>query len=239
MNCQTRLHGTYCPTCGQRASTQRLRFRKLAAGLVDGLFELDFKTVRTAWHLMVRPGATARSYVDGNRVSYLSPLRYYLIVVALNIGLAALLGTTDVATAGANDGNTFWDTHFVALQISLLYAGLALLIAVALQWLHRSASLTLAEHYAFLLYVLAQSILILAAVDASMLALTGVELKGEREGLSWLAVFTAYVAGAGRTFYGEPLWRSTWKAVAAIAAAVVASAVAVAIILSAGQLVGG
>ena len=111
MNCQTRLHSTYCPTCGQPASTQRLRFRKLAAGLVDGLFELDFKTVRTAWHLMVRPGATARSYVDGNRVSYLSPLRYHLIVVALNIGLAALLGTTDVATAGANDGNTFWDAR--------------------------------------------------------------------------------------------------------------------------------
>ena len=221
MNCQAQLHGEFCHHCGQPARTQRLRFRQLAVGLLQGLFDLDSKPLRSAWHLFTRPGLMAREYVDGNRVTYLSPLRYYVLIVALNIGLSALLGMTDAASAGANSGNGFWDAHFVALQISLLYALIAIPVAASQWLLHRSSRLNPAEHYAFLLYLLAQSILVLAIIDVFAIASTGAELSGDAEGLTWLGVFTAYIVWAGRTFYREPAWHTAWKTVVSYVAAMV------------------
>jgi len=160
MNCDTTIQGKYCHSCGQRASTRRLRFRQLLITFVEGLIDLDSKTLRTAWALFTRPGQTARSYVEGARVRYLSPLRYYVLVVAFNIGLSALID----AVAGTAAEGGFWDTNFVALQISLIYAVVAFLLAVC-QWLLHRSSTTLAEHYAFLLYLLAQSVLVIALVQ--------------------------------------------------------------------------
>lgn len=221
MNCETLLQGEYCHRCGQSAQTQRLRFRELAAGLARGVVELDSKMVRTVWHLFTRPGSMTREYVDGNRVTYVSPLRYYVLMVALNIGLSALLGTTDAASAGASNGNAFWDANFVALQISLVYALIAIPIAASQRVLHQRGRLTLAEHYAFLLYLLAQSILVLVLIDVFAVVGTGAELGGDAEGLAWLGVFTVYIVWAGRTFYREAVWHTAWKTAASYAATVV------------------
>ena len=222
MNCQAPLRGEYCHRCGQPARTQRLRFRQLAASFLRGLFDLDSKTLRTTWHLCARPGSMTREYVEGNRVTYLSPLRYYILIVALNIGLSALLGTTDVASAGANNGRGFWDAHFVSLQISVVYALLAVPIAAGQWLLHWRRRLTLAEHYAFLLYLLGQSILVLAVIDIFVLLTTGAELSGDAEGLTWLGVFTVYIVGAGRTFYREAPWHTAWKTVVSYVTAALA-----------------
>ena len=163
----------------------------------------------------------AREYVEGNRVTYLNPLRYYVLIVALNIGLSALFGPTGAASAGANNGNAFWDTHFVALQISLVYAFIAVPIAGSQWLLHRDGQLTLAEHYAFLLYLLAQSILVLMIIDVFMVVGTGTELSGDVEGLTWLGVFSAHVVWAGRTFYREAAWHTAWKTVVSYVAVAV------------------
>lgn len=211
MYCQAPLQGTYCHRCGQSSQTQRLRVRELASGLVQGLFDLDSRTLRTMWHLFVRPGLMTRDYVEGARVIYLGPLRYYMLIVALNIGLSAVFGIheTHAAAAGADEG--FWDTHFVAVQISLVYGGIAIPIAVGQWLLHRGSRLTLAEHYAFLLYLLAQSVLVVAGVDVFALMITGAGLEGDVDGLASLGVFTMHVIGAGRTFYREAVWHTAWK----------------------------
>lgn len=221
MNCYAPLQGDYCYRCGQSAQTQRLRFSQLVGSLLQGLFDLDFKTLQTAWNLFTRPGSMVRDYVEGNRVTYLNPLRYYVLIVALNIGLSALFGMLDVASASANSGNGFWDAHFVALQISLLYAVITIPIAASQWLLHRSGRLTLAEHYAFLLYLLAQSILVVAIIDVFAIVGTGAELSGDVEGLTWLGVFTTYVVWAGRAFYREAVWHTAWKTIASYVATLV------------------
>ena len=85
--------------------------------------------------------------------------------------------------------------------------------------MHRSST-TLAEHYAFLLYLLAQSVLVIALVQPLAQTL-GIPFHGAIEGLLWLGVFTGYVLWAGRVFYREALWRVTWKTVASYVAVLV------------------
>lgn len=221
MNCQAPLQGAYCYRCGQSAQTQRLRFPQLVRSLLQGLFDLDSKTLRTVWNLFTRPGSMVREYVEGNRVTYLSALRYYVLVIALAIGLSALFGMTGVTSAGMDNGNVFRDAHFVTLQISLLYAVIAIPIAASQWLLRRSGRLSVAEHYAFLLYLLAQSILVMAIIDVVAMVGTGAELSGDREGLIWLGAFTAYVVWAGRTFYQEAAWHTAWKTAVSYMATVV------------------
>ena len=216
MNCRAPLQGAYCYRCGQSSQTQRLRFRELASGLVQGLFELDSKTLRTVWHLLVRPGLMTRDYVEGARVIYLGPLRYYMLIVAFTIGISAVFGIHETHVAGAKEG--FWDTHFVALQISLVYMLISIPIAVGQWLLHRASRLTLAEHYAFVLYLLAQTVFVGEGVDVFVLITTGAELNPE--GPALLGIFTTYVIGAGRTFYREAVWHTVWKTVVSYAGVV-------------------
>lgn len=161
-----------------------------------------------------------RDYVEGARVIYLGPLRYYMLIVALTIGLSAVFGIheTHAAAGGADEG--FWDTHFVALQISLVYGLIAILIAAGQWLLHRGSRLTLAEHYAFLLYLLAQSVLVVAGIDVFTLMTTGTGLEGDVDGPVSLGVFTTYVIGAGRTFYREAVWHTVWKTIVSFASVV-------------------
>ncbi|GAB5518459.1 MAG: hypothetical protein RhofKO_07100 [Rhodothermales bacterium] len=215
MNCHTVLKGDYCHQCGQSASVQRLRFRHLAANALDGLLSLDSKILRTVWHLLIRPGATARAYVEGNRVSYTSPLRYYLLVVASNVALAALLGSDSAATEPEA-----WADHFVALQISLIFGLFALPIAWTFWLTYGTTRYTIAEHYAFVLYMLGHSVLLLMILTL-VGQVVGFAVDGNLEALIPIVLLTLYLIIAGRTFYKESFLQTAWKTGAAYVVVVV------------------
>jgi len=226
LNCKTPLRGTYCHRCGQSADTQRLSFGRVAAGLMRGLVDLDSKTLRTLRDLMRCPGAMILNYLKGQRTPYLGPLRYYVLSVATSIGFTAVLGITDIARAGANNGDMFLGGSFIAFQVVLLYALFMLPLAGAQWYLHREGPWKIAEHYVFLLYLLAQSILVLAFFDGVLFMLTGSELYGEIEGAAGLAVLVMYILWAGPQFYGEAVWHVAWKTVVALALSLLGMVVA-------------
>lgn len=230
-NCATRLHGGYCHRCGQAADVGRLRFRRIVVGLLRGLVDLDSKTLRTVRHLFTKPGAMVRAYVSGQRVPYLDPLRYYMLAVAVSIGIAALIGVMDITQAGANQGDVFWKGSFVSFQVGVLYAMLMFPIAVSQWYLHRTLQWTIAAHYVFLIYLLAQSVLILIGVEGLVLLVMGTELHGTSEGLAWIGVFIAYILWAGRVFFAEPLWQVAWKTVGALLGGLVSTATATLLII--------
>jgi hypothetical protein len=216
LNCQTVLQGAYCHCCGQSASVRHMSFRRVVIGLMQGLVDLDSKTLRTVRHLFYQPGAMTRAYIRGRRASYLDPLRYYMLVVAVSIGLAALLGIMDITRAGANQGDVFLSGSFVAFQVGLLYALFMLPLAVAQWYLHRAGLWTIAEHYVFLLYLLAQSILVLVLLDGALFILTSSELKGQAEGATGLGVLVTHIVWAGPRFYAEAVWHVIWKTAVAL-----------------------
>lgn len=226
LNCQTPLQGTYCHHCGQPADTQRLSFGRIAAGLLRGLIDLDSKTLRTLRDLSRSPGAMIRGYLSGQRAPYLDPLRYYVLIVAASIGFAAVLGIMDITRAGANQGDMFLSGSFLAFQVGLLWALLMFPMAGAQWYLHRAGPWKVAEHYVFLLYLLAQSILVLVLLDGVLFIFTGSELSGETEGRIGVAVFVTHVVWAGPQFYGEAVWHVAWKTVAMLVLALLGTAVA-------------
>ena len=81
-NCGESVSQNYCPACGQAVEVQRGPLVQLVGDFVSELFSLDGRHLRTAIQLLV-PGSLTQSYLDGKRVSYVSPVRVYIVASLL------------------------------------------------------------------------------------------------------------------------------------------------------------
>jgi hypothetical protein len=82
--------GSYCAQCGQKAVNLHRPFPQLLSDVIDDAFSLDTRLVRTLRPLLFRPGLVTRDYLTGRRVSYVPPLRAYLIAALVFFGLFAI-----------------------------------------------------------------------------------------------------------------------------------------------------
>lgn len=79
-NCQTRLEGTYCPTCGQRNVDLERPIWSLIGDVVKETFEIDGRSALTVKTLFRYPGMLTDEFLAGRRRTYTSPLRLYLAI---------------------------------------------------------------------------------------------------------------------------------------------------------------
>jgi hypothetical protein len=98
-NCGATLLGPWCAACGQRNRHPRLDVNDLVHDAFDQILGWDTKLGRTLRDFTLRPGRSARDYVEGARARYVNPLKYLLFVVALYFLLLATLDMrlTDLA----------------------------------------------------------------------------------------------------------------------------------------------
>ena len=83
-NCQNQFEGNYCPNCGQiREANNRLRFLPIVQRFLDDTFDLNHGFFFTVWQLLLNPGRVGSNYIGGKRQRYTSPLRFLIIMVAL------------------------------------------------------------------------------------------------------------------------------------------------------------
>lgn len=80
LNCGTRLSGSYCHACGQKAHVHR-SVRGFLQDFVQGLFNFEGKIWRTLPMLAWRPGVMTRRYIAGERARFISPVALYLFTV--------------------------------------------------------------------------------------------------------------------------------------------------------------
>ncbi len=147
-NCGARVTDLYCGACGQQRTGQ-LSFGDIASTALAEITTLDSAFLRTFLGLSVRPGRTAREYVDGRRVRSLNPLKYALFAVTIYVVLAHLFGA-QIGPEPERSGEALFDLVVSALPYLMI---LALLPAAALQsLLFRSTGDRVAECYAFGLY---------------------------------------------------------------------------------------
>ncbi|MFZ2031667.1 MAG: DUF3667 domain-containing protein [Vitreimonas sp.] len=79
LNCGASLKGgRFCSDCGQSAHANRSLWA-LVEELAWNVFNLDTKAWRTVPRLIGRPGTLTRSYIDGKRARYLTPLATFLL----------------------------------------------------------------------------------------------------------------------------------------------------------------
>lgn len=83
LNCGAVLDSPFCPQCGQKNKAYHLSFKDLFSDLIEEVLDVDSRLVQSIKYLFTKPGFLTREYVVGRRVSYLPPLRLYLVASVL------------------------------------------------------------------------------------------------------------------------------------------------------------
>ncbi|GAB2768168.1 DUF3667 domain-containing protein [Salinimicrobium soli] len=80
LNCHHPLDisDTYCPNCSQLNSTKKLAFNDFFNEFFAGIFAYDSRVYRTLGVLLFKPGKISKDYIEGKRVRYANPYRFYL-----------------------------------------------------------------------------------------------------------------------------------------------------------------
>jgi hypothetical protein len=176
-NCGVPRAGEFCAACGQRAVRGRLTVRGIVQQVARDVLNLDRGVLFTALELTRRPGAAIRDYVDGKRVRYTGPVKYFVLTVALatfvstqtgvlnDVARRMVEGMGDTAPVTVDQTSRFmsqWMTLFMALGVPFT--------AWVTRRLFARAGMTYAEHLVLNLYAYGQQSL--ALVLTLLLALT-------------------------------------------------------------------
>lgn len=80
LNCQHPLDisDEYCSNCGQLNSTKKLAFNDFFNEFFAGILAYDSRFYRTLGVLLFKPGKISKDYIEGKRVRYANPYRFYL-----------------------------------------------------------------------------------------------------------------------------------------------------------------
>jgi len=70
----------YCHYCGQINTTKKLSFKDFFSEFFASIFSYDSRLRHTIASLLFRPGTISKEYIEGKRVKYANPFRFYLSV---------------------------------------------------------------------------------------------------------------------------------------------------------------
>ena len=90
-NCKQSLKAqdNFCPICGQQ-NISKLDIKFVLGEVFQTLFNLDSKVFRSLKFLILKPGFLTQEYLAGKRVSYLPPIRIYIVLSFLFFFLSAV-----------------------------------------------------------------------------------------------------------------------------------------------------
>ena len=102
-NCGTPLLGAHCYACGQPVKGLVRPLGNLFGDLLDSVFNIDTRIVRTVGPLFARPGFLTTEYFAGRQVRYVTPVRLFFFLAIITFFIAQL-ATGDIKVNG-NDNN--------------------------------------------------------------------------------------------------------------------------------------
>ena len=68
----------FCPNCGQLNSIKKLALGDFFSEFFSGLFAYDSRFIRTMRILLFKPGKISKDYIQGKRMRYVNPYRFFL-----------------------------------------------------------------------------------------------------------------------------------------------------------------
>ncbi len=89
MNCDERLMGSFCYSCGQKNVGPRLNAGLLLHNLFEAITNVDSRLWRTLFDLFKNPGRVAKRYIEGARAYYINPVQFFLATFAVYIAFLA------------------------------------------------------------------------------------------------------------------------------------------------------
>ncbi len=88
-NCGGAVPGKFCGNCGQQLHNPVQSAWHFVGEATEDLTHADSRLWRTLLALLLKPGFLTREFVEGRRVSYLPPVRLYLVLSVVFFLLAA------------------------------------------------------------------------------------------------------------------------------------------------------
>jgi hypothetical protein len=130
-NCNTALHGQFCPACGQNQKQPGRFFLHILSEAFEDVFHVDSRAARTLFGLMLKPGFLTVQYFAGRRARYVQPFRLYLITsllfffflsfqTALKSGAEIDVNIDDATAEDTKELQTDIETSFERFNISFL-----------------------------------------------------------------------------------------------------------------------
>lgn len=151
LNCECELAGPFCHECGQTASIERYRIKRIGTEIYEQFRKIDvLTTLRTVWLLTTKPGDFVTGYLAGRRVGFLNPVKFffYSFVAQILFGTLALWVTSDHR----------YD-YLIKIDYQIEFIGLASTVFWGMFWslLFRRSGLNLVENIAAAIFFIGQS----------------------------------------------------------------------------------
>lgn len=96
LNCQTRLLGSHCHSCGQKAHLHRSLFG-IWHDVLHGVLHFEGPFWRSLPLLFWKPGELTRRYIHGERKNFMSPVAIFLMAVFLTYAVFSVIGANGEA----------------------------------------------------------------------------------------------------------------------------------------------
>lgn len=100
LNCGNEYTGNFCPNCGQKAKTKRLKLREILADFANSIIGGDNKFANTLRGMCCRPGHMVKEYLQGHRCQYYNPLQMLIWIVSIYAVLSFAIGNDPFGFAG-------------------------------------------------------------------------------------------------------------------------------------------
>ena len=100
LNCGNEYTGNFCPNCGQKAKTKRLKLREILADFANSIIGGDNKFANTLRGMCCRPGHMVREYLQGHRCQYYNPLQMLIWIVSIYAVLSFAISNDPFGFAG-------------------------------------------------------------------------------------------------------------------------------------------
>jgi hypothetical protein len=95
LNCEhpLDLSDVHCSYCGQLNTTKSLSLKDFFVEFLGGVVNYDSRFWSTIKDLLFKPGIITKNYIQGKRLSYANPFRFYLSVSIISFLLQGLIAT--------------------------------------------------------------------------------------------------------------------------------------------------
>ncbi len=94
----------YCHNCGQINTTKKLSLKDFFGEFFASIFSYDSRLRHTIIALLFSPGKISKDYIEGIRVKYANPFRFYLSVSIIFFIINGLFIDFDSFSTGVEDG---------------------------------------------------------------------------------------------------------------------------------------
>lgn len=85
LNCHDHYTGSFCPRCGQPATTSRFSWKVAVASFINAYGLGERGMFRTMGELLLRPGYLILDYLRGMRATYFAPFKMYFLLFAVSL----------------------------------------------------------------------------------------------------------------------------------------------------------